>query len=283
MKRTEALFQGKPTIHCKAFAPLLPVLDAPGVESTAVAEARAHLAHCSYCQAQHAAYQQVDTALRRYLSPPGTPRYRTEQILHDLEAMTGLVKEKSPPASRDGVAPSPIPGSVPPHRPGRVRPVLSGLASLAAMLVIVLLAVTFFAHHPGLGTTGASPSGANAFSESTLGDIAMVSPTEGWAVGGISTFVKPTKQNPGQPASGKVVLRHYLHGAWSSVDLPLDGYLSSISMDSPTDGWAVGQTPGQGQVQPTPLLLHYDGQTWKPVIIPAQYGQPQQVQMLSRR
>jgi len=276
MKRTQASSQGKPTARCKAFAPLLPVLDVPGVEPSAVAKARAHLASCSYCQAQQAAYQQVDTALRQHLSPPLTPRYRTEEILHDLEVMTGLVQEQSPPAARARVAPLPSPGSAPPHRPGRGRPVLSGLASLAAVLVIALFAVTLFAHHLGpLGPTATKPAGAPAIYESTLGGLAMVSPDEGWAVGGTST------QNALDPGSVKVVLMHYRHGAWSSVDVPLDGYLTSISMDSSTDGWAVGQTPGQGQTQPTPLLLHYDGQTWKQVTIPAKYGQPQQVQMLS--
>jgi hypothetical protein len=276
MKSTEAPSQGRPTARCKAFAPLLPVLDVPGVESSEVAEARAHLAHCAYCQAHQAAYRQVDTALRRYLSPPLTPRYRTEQILRDLEVMTSLVQEQSPPAARERVAPVPMPGSARPRRPGRGRPVLSGLASLVAVLVIVLFAVTLFAHHPGpRGPTGTRPAGANTIYESTLGDIAMVSPTEGWAVGGTST------QNALDPGSVKVVLMHYLHGAWSAVDVPLDGYLTSISMDSATDGWAVGQVTLTGQTQPTPLLFHYDGQTWKRARISAQYGMPQQVQMLS--
>jgi hypothetical protein len=79
----------------------------------------------------------------------------------------------------------------------------------------------------------------------------------------------------------KVVLMHYLYGVWSPVSLPLQGYLTSISMDSPTDGWAAGQFTIKGQSQATPLLLHYDGQTWQQVIITAQYGNPQQVQMLS--
>ncbi len=59
-----------PTAQCKIYAALLPILDEPGIDSDAAAEARAHLATCAYCQQQQAAYRQLATAASRYLSPP---------------------------------------------------------------------------------------------------------------------------------------------------------------------------------------------------------------------
>ena len=62
-----------------------------------------------------------------------------------------------------------------------------------------------------------------------LSDIAMVSPTEGWAVGGVDHFGTGTSQG---------TLLHLINGQWiANTDLPTAPGIVSISMDSPTDGW----------------------------------------------
>jgi hypothetical protein len=63
-----------------------------------------------------------------------------------------------------------------------------------------------------------------------LNGIAMLSPSEGFAVGDISN-------------SSSGVILHYAGGRWS-VQSTVDEYLYSISLRSPTDGWAVGAAGG---------------------------------------
>lgn len=70
-----------------------------------------------------------------------------------------------------------------------------------------------------------------------LQDIEMVSPSEGWVVGG----------ETGPDTSIGVIL-HYKDGEWSLVEDSLPAPLNAIDMVSPDEGWAVGR---QGQV------LHY--------------------------
>ena len=70
---------------------------------------------------------------------------------------------------------------------------------------------------------------------SSLYGIAMVSASEGWAVG----------------SDGLIV--HDLGGTWTRVSSPTSQTLEGIAMVSPTEGWAVGD---QGTV------LHYSDGTW---------------------
>ncbi len=88
--------------------------------------------------------------------------------------------------------------------------------------------------------------------------VAMLSATEGWAVG------------------GNMVL-HYTGGAWTLAEtLPQDAQtydsLTRIAMVSPTEGWALGiqSDPTAGD---TPFLLHYLRGAWTPVHL-AVFDQP---------
>jgi hypothetical protein len=97
-----------------------------------------------------------------------------------------------------------------------------------------------------------------------LNDIAMVSPTEGWAVG--NTTPSPARPSPVAPAG---VIYHYVNGNW--VRLPetfANAPLASLSMDSPTDGWAVSN-PDEIKPGARALVLHYTGGRWRPVDVPA--------------
>lgn len=75
-----------------------------------------------------------------------------------------------------------------------------------------------------------------------LQDIEMVSPSEGWVVGGETG-----------PSTSIGVILHYKDGEWSLVEDSLPAALNAIDMVSPDEGWVVGR---QG------LVLHYKDGTW---------------------
>lgn len=123
---------------------------------------------------------------------------------------------------------------------GRYLPLL--LALLAALVPALALAAC-----------GASPSSSGntpaASQLGTLDSVAMVSPTDGWAVGDARDPVHVTT----------VALLHYANGTWTQVPLPADASSPySLWMTSPRDGWLMGI--------PT---LHYDGKAWSSVATPS--------------
>jgi hypothetical protein len=68
-----------------------------------------------------------------------------------------------------------------------------------------------------------------------LDDAAMVAPDEGWAVGLLTPQWPPA--NPNQGPGG--VIYHLTQGQWRRLAQTYPGAeLSTISMDSPEDGWA---------------------------------------------
>jgi photosystem II stability/assembly factor-like uncharacterized protein len=94
----------------------------------------------------------------------------------------------------------------------------------------------------------------DAINDVSITDLAMVSPTEGWAVG--SVF--------GSNAYG--VILHYQDGGWSEESFHPRGMLTAIAMVSPTEGWAVGGDP---QPNGAATILHYSDGGWAPVDLQA--------------
>jgi photosystem II stability/assembly factor-like uncharacterized protein len=121
-------------------------------------------------------------------------------------------------------------------------------------------------------------------SQYSLHDIAMVSPTEGWAVGNTWTMAG-TGSNSVRVDGGDPVILHYQSGRWTTQPLPdFKSHfgcsarpticpmvrLGSISMLSVREGWAVGSTvlrPGADGIT-LPILLHYIGGKWTWVDLP---------------
>jgi hypothetical protein len=257
------------------------VLNEQATNADLAASARAHLATCAYCQQQLADYERLDLDIRRYLGPSGPPRYRTEELMKDI--LEGAAEQPAAPS----VPPlAPVAPASPQSRgtavPG-TRRVLSGLGALAAVLVIALLAATLFARfaprHPTPATKGTpivkgtSTPPLESGLQGQVWDIAMVSASEGWAVGEADHPLANGGVSP------QALVRHYQHGAWSSQVLPIGGVLTGISMVSASEGWAVGRGFEVGKPDSV-LLLHYDGHTWKQVPGP-QRADAEQVQMLS--
>lgn len=289
---------GQLSPDCAAIAALLPLLSDETLTPHEAGRVRSHLAGCPSCQAQQHAYARLDVALRRHFGPTAFTPLRTEEIMEKLPHTDSASEplEATPPRSA-----SALPAQ---HHPRRL---LSGVASVAAVLVLALLAALIFASHarPGTGGNTTAPGG-QTFTRTSLSGISMVSPDEGWAVGGTFSLhtVSATSSSSNSsssssstlPASssytvltgaglesGDILLYHYQHGIWTRVHVVLHvagvPHLTSISMDSPTDGWAVGgatqivadsDTPSTQPPAMQGILLHYDGTTWKQIPSPIQ-------------
>ncbi|HEX8729864.1 MAG TPA: hypothetical protein VF739_14625, partial [Ktedonobacterales bacterium] len=148
----------------------------------------------------------------------------------------------------DALAPIPYPGET-----QRQRRFGALIATVAAALIVALLAgalLTRMAGTPGQTSVGpvrySPPKGACAPGDITahlpaygvFGALDMVSPDEGWAVGAVMG-------DPATPRYGSAytLILHYTHCAWKSVGAIFPGVgLSSVSMGSASDGWALGAT-----------------------------------------
>jgi hypothetical protein len=106
----------------------------------------------------------------------------------------------------------------------------------------------------------ASATSATIPKDAYLSDMALTSPTEGWAVG--------ARQNDaGAPKEGLILQFHQCRWRPVALDLP-NIMLSHISMDSPTDGWAVGHVADASQTSASTVLLHYSGGVWSAIAAP---------------
>jgi hypothetical protein len=232
--------------------------------------------------------------------PPDTGSAAGWRRLHDAlgtQPSAGTLTLEPPAAPTtvelDG-APSTTAPAVRAPLPLRLRGTrFAALQAVAAVLVVSVLAAAVF-HALGGGRTGtqgqhlatvtaapqatitaappatpspapsACPPGsgvrANLPNASYLGDLSMVSATEGWASGSI---VDPTMgYNQGS------LLLHFSHCTWSqgAPSIP-DVALGSIDMLSASEGWAVGGTqsgPEHG------VALHYSNGVWRQVTLPGQ-------------
>ena len=109
------------------------------------------------------------------------------------------------------------------------------------------------------------------FPYASLQRVAMVSDSEGWAVG-TQSLVGADGERP--------LLLHYMNGTWSEESSPLDAlpvrdsYIGALSFSSPNDGWlAVSEYAGQDKMATEhPVLLHYSGGKWTRVNLPTISG-----------
>ena len=172
------------------------------------------------------------------------------------------------PRTQPDAAPAPIPYSSATRRQRRFGAVI---ATVAAALVVALLAGTLLTRMAGTpGQTSianvhyAPPKGAcpadiiraDLPAHSELSAIDIVSPNEGWALG---ADLDPTS---GAPLAG-LILR-YTRCSWAPIYMfPPGAGLSSISMGSASDGWAVGVT-NKGE----PVAMRITNNSLKPVSPP---------------
>lgn len=254
---------------CGQFASLVPLLDDPNSDLTAaeVTATRNHLRGCPACQARQAQYASLDQALRAHYGVASVTRRPTEDIMRHIHERT------------DETADPPMP-----HTPSTTTQTLAGrfLRGIGAVACIAaLIAVTFalFSSRVHVGPGGKTYSGPPAYTfagtTGSIASISMLSPTEGWALA--QTLKTPKGARPAK----EVTLYHYLDGKWFPVYVPISedfsttgpngnggpgGFNGTISMDSPTDGWADVHNFNRVAV-----LLHYTGGTWHEVLNPGAY------------
>ncbi len=255
-----------PSPECAALGPLLPLAPHDLLNEDQTTILQAHLANCAACRAELATYDRIEVALRHVFAPaPGAlPPFSREEIMRLLQH----------PAERVTSSTSPLaPLELPPQKRSRRS---GSFLALVAALILVLLAVGIFRFpglHPqsaGTGTPVPSQITYGDLSSFVLNSISMVSPDEGWAVGG--TQIPPTAASPGLPEYGDPVILHYSQGQWRPVPLPAGLpchpschiVLHSIAMVSPTDGWAVGNSvlPPNADGVTSGIVLHYTGGRW---------------------
>jgi hypothetical protein len=169
---------------------------------------------------------------------------------HDMERVLAGVRRAllQPPAPSHNL-----------HLPAAARPARRGalwIAVVAAVLVVATLGALLATRLPPSRYIGAGAPTATATATRTLvgqwrsvtspttevlSCIAMVSASEGWAIGEHGTIL------------------HYMAGQWSAVSSPNKAYLQGIAMVSASDGWAVGFGG---------TILHYIGGQWQVVSSP---------------
>jgi hypothetical protein len=135
---------------------------------------------------------------------------------------------------------------------------------LFTILAVTLLAASVpatatAAEEPWTRVTPAPVSPADFTAPATLSDVAAVSPSDVWAVGGGWTDTE-------QP-----VITHWTGKGWDPVKSPevpnLQYSFASVDAVSASDVWAVGNgeaSPSSG-FSPVPVIAHYDGHAWSMV------------------
>ncbi len=256
----------QPSPACGRFATLLPLLDDSETAAAEAAAARDHLQQCPRCRARRAQYAALDSALRARYGLASVTRYSTEEIMRHISERTEDISDT--PASRRGASH---------HTP--LGDVLRGLGAIACIAALIAVTFALFSSRVHVGHSGKTYTGVPAYTFSgTVGSIAsisMVSPTDGWALA--QTLKTPKGARPAK----EVTLYHYLDGKWFPVYVPISqdfsstgangnggpgGFNGTISMDSPTDGWAEAANFNRVTV-----LLHYTGGTWHEVLNPGAY------------
>lgn len=276
---------------------LLPLAAHDLLAESDAAAMRAHLVTCAPCAAECAAYDRVESAVRRYSAVTAS----VAPLLTKEEIRRAVMRTSPEPATSVRVS------SI--TRWAGVRRMFVGLSSSAAVLVLIALALAFFG---GNGPFTRAGTGGNYVlsSDVELHGISMVSATDGWAVGDDDPVGKQTAMllhytgvrweqvvlPPGldptvslnsismvSPVEGwavgsawpvtgatagrnQAVLLHYTHGAWKVVSTTFSSGLTGVFMRTASDGWIAGSDPSGG------LLLHYDGASWRQVTAPALTG-----------
>jgi Putative zinc-finger len=154
--------------------------------------------------------------------------------------------------------------------PEHKRRAIPIIPMVAAVLLVITAIITFirFVPHSRNGTPPSNIPGSTSIQISptvpmptlpstyTLLGIQMLSPDNGWIVGG-------TGADP--------LLMHYQNSVWSQIPLSItNGELTDISFSDANNGWAVGYTT-KSNSENIGLFLRYNNGTWTRVDPPNPY------------
>jgi outer membrane protein assembly factor BamB len=156
MNTRDSLSDSRPNAACAAFAPLLPLVSHHLLEAEEERRLAAHVADCARCQATLAAYARLDDALRqRFGQVAGFP-LQSEDMMNEIrdQEQAGVFEPR--PSTQPAEAPTLLP------RPrGKTRRAISWMSTIAAALLITLIATALFvSRHPT--TTGLNGSNSTA-------------------------------------------------------------------------------------------------------------------------
>jgi hypothetical protein len=244
---------------CAAFAPLLPRGGQRLVGERANLRLREHLAGCAYCQAVLAVYERMDAALVRHVD-------RQVECVAGLQGLTEDIMEPITPA-RVATRTATLP---PPDR-GR-RGSITWLGAVAAVLAIAVVTAALFASrgpHGGprpTATIPPPPTPTPVSAQLDVSDIAMVSPSDGWAFAHFSTTAcaQPTvdpqthKLTPNPACKTSFLMLHYDGRSWSIASTGGLAMSGGLSMTSASEGWALGIDLTSHH----DAVIHYSGGRW---------------------
>jgi len=288
--------------QCATFAPLLPLARQRMLDDGQQADLMAHVAGCAHCRAELAAFDRLDAALRRTLpalagDAPNPAALVQAALAQGTDAPLPLahapfafiseeyMPDHAPHVDTRGTA---LPVTTQHKQPPRL--LFAGISSVAAVVLLALLAQFIFAgHHQGPpGGVATSPTPVltvppGAFKGVQLLSVSLDSPIDGWAVG--TQAIAPTIQATPDlsPRDQRGVFYHYMNGVWQPVSVAAIADQRIISLQivmvAANDGWAIALK----QVGQTGVVLHYDGTTWQSAPSPMLgAGEvPQFLQMLS--
>ena len=208
---------------------------------------RTHIAICAACRERLAAFETISVGLRALQPPP-----------LDVERLMAGLRESSPRSrSRHHTQGRYTYANDTPRRSWRK---VTGAASLAAVLLLSLLAGYLFTTHrrphPAAGVTPTPGHTLPApIASMPLTAIDMSPSGDGWAIG-----------SPYGDRNGATIVLHYAGGQWVLEQTPIRGAINSIKTFSPIDAWAAGDQ-----------IYHYDGHAWRENQLPgksdsSQYG-----------
>ena len=266
----------QPGPACEYFAPLLPLVGQERLNPRDSSSLRQHLATCDYCQSELDSYTWLDDTLARHFGPaprgplsPGDIRELTSRAYRPRTNVPEPMPAPESLSNHHQQRPSAAFRLAPPQPARRGRRVISILSAVAAVLVIAAVSLALFESRT---PTNGKPNGSTPTTTAPVyvpdrndlfNSIAMVSPTEGWIVGGNMSI------NGGPVIYGPLLLLHYLNGQVFRVDnlaLPEAGaekaILQRVVMLSASEGWAIGTYIGSSGCTNT-LILHYTNGQWK--------------------
>jgi Putative zinc-finger len=243
-----------------------------------------HLAHCMSCnqalaelrwiadlarQADEARAASTWAAIQAHLAP-NLP-VATESLFASGDHLMEFT-DQQPDLDLVPSRPRPARGEWRPRRRTSI------MASVAA-IVLIALGATVFALHPHRGSTTPSTSVQVTPSPTSVPDLLLpetiasdiLSPNDIWAIG------------TDMPVSPQLVsqILHFDGSQLHVIATYANTQLKAISMDSATDGWAVGVTGPQGTANEQPVVLHYTDGHWIAVTTPDPAFLPFEVQMVS--
>lgn len=259
-----------PSPACGRFDLILPLLDDPDTDAAAAVAAREHVESCPRCQARLARYAAIDRGLRLRYGIASVPPRPTEEIMRHISDHTKADETGEHTAAAHLSSPTP---SSRPSSQSSLGAFLRGLGAVACIAALIAVSFALFNSRVHVGSSGKTyigpPNYTFAGTTGSIASISMVSPNEGWAL------AQTLKTPQGARSAKEVTLYHYLRGKWFPVYVPISvdfsttgqngnggpgGFNGTISMDSPTDGWA-----DVHNFNNVTVLLHYTGGTWREV------------------